>query len=448
MNIKKLLFFWGASLRILQQVSLSTLIAVVSFSELHAEEPQLSSNTQQSVDSDNDGLTDLEEKQLGTERYLADTDGDGISDGKEVGNNVSSPRNTDKDKRINALDSDDDNDGLPTIFETANDTDNDGIPNYLDSDSDNDGISDGEEAGMTSMDSDNDGIDDQFDSDSTGGEDANGDGINDNFHAPDSNGDGTPDYLDKKIKNKKEASPSLEPISELQFLDENNPSVASKNKAKDDQTKSEVGLNNSTEHQENLDTIDPNLDQDHDGIPDVVEIKIGTNPKQRDSDLDGIADALEIGLINDYPQDSDHDGIIDALDDDDDGDGVLTRLEDPNRDGSPLNDDTDSDGVPNYLDANDDGDDKLTKDEEHTFDTDKDGVPDYLDRNDGVSKQQLTKHLKDAEEALRQANLKIDRQVRASVNKNNSKVNIIEESNSSEAISTKTMNWLASQLPK
>ena len=62
--------------------------------------------------------------------YAQDFDGDGISD---------------------ALDLDDDNDGIPDSIETAfkYDTDNDGIPDYLDLDSDNDGCSDALEAGAT-----------------------------------------------------------------------------------------------------------------------------------------------------------------------------------------------------------------------------------------------------------------------------------------------------------
>ena len=34
--------------------------------------------------SDNDGLSDIEEMALGTNPFLADTDGDGVNDGDEV----------------------------------------------------------------------------------------------------------------------------------------------------------------------------------------------------------------------------------------------------------------------------------------------------------------------------------------------------------------------------
>lgn len=334
----------------------------------------LSSNSKNNADFDNDGLTDQQEEQLGTERYLADTDGDGINDGIEVGNDPSRPLNHDNDKRIDALDSDDDNDGLPTIFEQQQDSDKDGVPDYLDTDSDNDGIPDGEEAGMTLLDSDHDGIDDLIDSDNTGNKDKNGDGIDDQFHFPDRNKNGKPDFLDKSIQYVKVKIPSDNILAEL-----------AQNTYISETTNAEI-----------LPTKDAKIkipltqDQDHDGIPDAIEIKIGTNPKNSDSDNDLVSDAIEIGLILEYPQDTDHDGIIDALDDDDDNDGILTRNEDPNRDGSPLNDDIDNDGVPNYQDANDDGDMTITRDEGSTLDTDNDGVLDYLDKNDGVDRSMVT----------------------------------------------------------
>lgn len=63
---------------------------------------------------------------------------------------------------------------------------------------------------------------------------------------------------------------------------------------------------------------------------------------------------------------------------DHDNDGVLSILEDINKDGDVRNDDTDEDLIPNYLDIDDDGDGILTIDE-GDGDTDGDGIPDYLD---------------------------------------------------------------------
>jgi len=72
-----------------------------------------------------------------------------------------------------------------------------------------------------------------------------------------------------------------------------------------------------------------------------------------------------------------------------DSDTVLSMFEDINNDGNFNNDDTDADKIPNYLDKDDDGDGTLTKDEnpdpngdenpEDAIDTNGNGTPDYLD---------------------------------------------------------------------
>lgn len=384
MNIKKIRYTTQYTLGWFFALTLLFTFILLSLNGVNAS-PQSSifyPNSQNVADFDNDGLTDLQERRLGTERYLADTDGDGINDGVEVGGNPMYPFNHDNDKRIDALDTDDDNDGLPTIFEQQQDYDNDGIPDYLDKDSDNDGVSDGEEAGMTLVDFDNDGIDDLIDPDITGGKDSNGDGIDDNYEVLDSNKNGKPDFLDTSIQYSSSGSNgnSKSVASDNILLELANIAATAAAKKAD-------STSTPTQHDFNKVSL---KDQDYDGILDAVEIKIGTNPRQRDSDNDLVADAVEIGLIPDYPQDTDHDGIIDALDKDDDNDTILTRNEDPNRDGTPINDDTDNDGIPNYLDANDDGDIALTKDEGGTLDTDKDGVLDYLDKDDGVDRSLAT----------------------------------------------------------
>lgn len=307
-------------------------------------------------DSDGDGLSDQYEKKIGTEAYLSDTDGDGIDDATEVGENLNSPLDTDGDKRINALDFDDDNDGLPSILESKADTDNDGLVNYLDPDSDNDGLPDGVEAGMFGQDKNHDLIDDAFDAERKGAIDKNGDGIADTIKLPDMNRDGVPDYLDASVRQAKRLVKQKTKKPKKKQLKKMTPKVV----------------------------INQFTDTDNDGLLDTQEKILGTNPLKRDTDGDTVSDAIEIGLDINVPQDSDHDGIIDALDNDDDNDLVLTINEDINKDGSPINDDTDNDGVPNYLDANDDGDDKLTREEGSVKDSDHDGILDYLDKNDGI----------------------------------------------------------------
>ena len=338
-------------------------------------------------DSDGDGLSDQYEAKIGTEIYLADTDGDGIDDGIEVGSNLDKPLDSDGDKRINALDYDDDNDGLPTILENHSkkysDIDGDGLTNHLDSDSDNDGILDGVEAGVLKQDENLDGIDDAFDLDHYGGEDKNGDGISDNFKLPDANNDGIADYLDAKANDAKTTKRVM--VVTKKIKKKINKKILTKKNIVDTklETKKTETVAPTPVPVKRKVVINRYTDTDNDGLLDSQEKILGTNPLKRDSDGDSVSDAIEIGMDINAPQDSDHDGIIDALDNDDDNDGVLTKLEDLNKDGSPINDDTDDDGVPNYLDGNDDGDDILTIVEGGTKDSDNDGILDYLDKNDG-----------------------------------------------------------------
>ncbi|MEQ9618320.1 MAG: pentapeptide repeat-containing protein [Deltaproteobacteria bacterium] len=121
------------------------------------------------VDQDGDGVPDAID---------ADSDNDGIPDGTETATNG-----------ISSLTS--------TRLEIPADPDGDGIPNELDLDSDGDGLTDHFEAGGTD-DANGDGIADNF-------SDADGDGLNDAYDPdqggillplPDTDGDGVPDFLD------------------------------------------------------------------------------------------------------------------------------------------------------------------------------------------------------------------------------------------------------------
>lgn len=104
-------------------------------------ETGLENVSKQVIDSDNDGLTDEEETILSTDPNKKDSDGDGIPDNEEVGSEPSAALDTDQDGKINALDTDDDNDNLPTLLELSIKT------NPLEKDSDGDGIDDETEVG-------------------------------------------------------------------------------------------------------------------------------------------------------------------------------------------------------------------------------------------------------------------------------------------------------------
>ncbi len=107
------------------------------------------------------------------------------------------------------------------------------------------------------------------------------------------------------------------------------------------------------------------LDSDNDGLLDVIESYIGTNPQNPDTDGDGLLDGeemssghLEIGPNETDPRDSDTEGDVlgdglevntyfsDPLDPDTDGDGLLDGEEVYIHGTSPTNPDSDFDGYP------------------------------------------------------------------------------------------------------
>ena len=318
-----------------------------------------------SSDTDGDGMTDSTEiNTTKTDPLKADSDSDGVNDGIEIGPDPLKPIDTDADGKINALDTDDDNDGLLSVSENYNgatptddDTDKDGKPDYLDSDDDGDGKLSVAESNDPNK---NNWPDDALDSD----------------------GDAKPDYLDSNDT---------------------------------DGVKGDLDKDGLTNEQEQLIGSSPtDADSDDDGIPDGQEF--GTAVKARDTDADGKIDILDADDDNDgiptltedmnldgdknpstHPLDTDTDSLPNYLDSDDDGDKKLTAIEDKNLDSdknpatSPT--DTDSDGVPDYLDAVDtdgptgdkDGD-GLTNNLELSLgtnpdlrDSDSDGVPDNLE---------------------------------------------------------------------
>ena len=121
-----------------------------------------------------------------------------------------------------------------------------------------------------------------------------------------------------------------------------------------------------------LSVVDCDTDFDTDTVSSATEdVNIDTNLANDDSDFDGIPNYLDndddgdLVLTNveyvfartnstqsvDAVLDTDNDGIVNYLDNDDDGDGVLTFLEDYDRDGNPSNDDTNDNGLPDYLES-------------------------------------------------------------------------------------------------
>lgn len=277
------------------------------------------------LDSDNDGLSDAVERQLGTSPTNKDSDGDGIDDLSEVGS-ASRPKDSDGDKIIDALDSDDDNDGIPTKQEGRGDNDLDGIPNYLDTifnppnpdaDSDGDGIKNGVEnpeilsgQHIAFLDTDGDFLPNalDLDSDNDGKSDAS-EWANPLGAPPLSDKDMLPDYVD----------------------------------ADDHGSDSFGGDSDRDTLSDSLECISPVpalcADSDADGQPDYMEI---------DSDNDGLSDKLEAGPDSRYPLDSDYDSLADFRDSDSDNDGIADAQECST---PPQCSDSNNNGIPDYRDV-------------------------------------------------------------------------------------------------
>jgi cysteine-rich repeat protein len=365
------------------------------------------------VDTDRDGTIDA----LDT-----DDDGDGVLTRLEVGaGGPYAPLNTDgtaspgvtADMIPNWLDDDDDGDGLPTRSElgaggamSPQNTDgtvpagqgaSDTVPDYLDGDDDGDGIPTGVERTLAGM-------------------------------APDPDGDMIPAWLDRDADGdtvfdviEAGATPSMPANSDMDpardFLD-----TDSDNDCLPDRDAREAGAartnpalpsmnaNNNCPSATPVCTIAtgvcaPDVDTDMDGIPNLTEVRIGSDPMNPDTDGDGVRDGLEVGPGPDFtPRDTDGDRRPDFNDGDDDGDGVNTADElGPGGAMSPRNSNAmvpagqgTSDMIPDYLDPDDDGDDIPTSVERALeamggapdmdmtpayldLDSDGDGIPDAVE---------------------------------------------------------------------
>ena len=243
--------------------------------------------TDDRLESDRDGLPNRVERELGTDPFVADSDGDLLTDGEEDANG-------DGTWQPDRLETD----------PTAADTDGDGLSDGLERrygsdpfvvDTDQDGLADGEEVGLRSTagdclspiteDSDYDGLSD--------GEELGGMRPSEACQ-PDGDGDGIYDAV--------EVSDGTDP----------------------------------------QDPSDLEVDTDGDHLSDTYEGRVGTDPATADTDGDGLPDGEEVFALIDRLE-------TDPLDADTDDDGVLdgneSRLGSARPWSSPLLADTDGDGL-------------------------------------------------------------------------------------------------------
>jgi MYXO-CTERM domain-containing protein len=238
----------------------------VGASTLHANPFNLTVEVEDGLDSDGDGLTDAEERTLGTNPFDADTDDDGILDGEEVVEGA---------------------DGF--------------ITNPLLADTDGDGLTDGQETGITtpwSLDTDLSVF--VPDADGRGGTDP---------AREDSDLDGIPDGEEDANRNGRvdrgETNPGLADSDGDAAMDsvDNCPLTSNPGQVNRDGDARGDACDNCP-----LATNPGQQDTDQDGVGDVCDNCPGVpNPGQLDLDLDGTGDACDDDADNDgRPNNSDN----------------------------------------------------------------------------------------------------------------------------------------------
>lgn len=245
-------------------------------------------------DADEDSIMDFHEGNEtddadsdGTPNYLdKDSDGDGVKDKTEAGDNnpLTLPIDSDGDGIQDFLDVDSDNNGLGDADERGDDsapidTDGDGVQDFRDTDNDGDGILDEVEVGDASAprDSDGDRTPDYMDTDS------DADGVADIWEAgtttwqtepKDSDGDGIADYMDSDSDD--------DGIPDSAETD--NPDGSTEPRDTDEDGKYDC----------------EDTDADGDGLGDWDEANVyGTAVYDSDSDGDGNSDGAEVAVGTD-----------------------------------------------------------------------------------------------------------------------------------------------------
>ena len=332
-----------------------------------------------SVDADGDGIGDVGERTLGTDRDDADSDDDGIADGAEP----AFDRDVDGDGLIGARDPDSDDDGItdgtelgvtepgaetdPGRGNFAVDADPSTATDPLDPDSDGGGVSDGAEdpngdgaVGSGELDPgdpgddappsdrDVDGLTDAREAyvgSSPDDGDSDDDGLIDGAEpnpGVDLDGDRLPSVLDPDSDNDRltdgletgigfavpdtdlgagRYTPDADPTTTTfgQVADSDRGGVIDGAEDLDKDGRLSPGETNPGDRRDDLDLADG----DGDGISDGEEMAIGSDPDDVDSDDDGVIDGAEVhpGL------DMDGDMLIGVRDPDSDGDALLDGTE-------------------------------------------------------------------------------------------------------------------------
>ena len=317
------------------------------------------------LDTDNDGLTDHREffGPEGTDFLNADTDGDGVQDGTELGltepelpgaTDTSFIADADADSTTVPTDDDSDDDGL---LDGSEDTNSDGAvstgetdPNTIDSDGDR--LSDGLESGLES------GLDAPEGNDTDESvfvADGDPETTTNPVLADTDEGGARDDAEDTDLDG------IYEP--ELGECDPNNPDDDGNCLDSDND-----GLTDAFEDDQGTDPFDD--DTDDDGLTDDVETSGDTSPTNPDTDSDGIQDGTESGLTEPQGEDTDEGFVPDS---------------DPTTTTDPTNEDSDNDGLTDgEEDADVNGDVGEGETDPNDEDTDDGGVGDGVEVDRGT----------------------------------------------------------------
>jgi transglutaminase-like putative cysteine protease len=317
-------------------------------------------------DTDDDGLTDEDEIELGTDLNNPDSDKDGLLDGKEVHGFKTDPLRPDTD-----------DDGLLDGEETV--SGNDGyITEPTNNDTDGDGLNDSYESLIlhtdpTKKDTDNDNLNDNIEIDDS-------DGLKTSPTSWDSDGDGLPDgwqdlnqnsikdlgeYEDRNLNGKLESGswnggagpgetdPTVQDTDGGGALDSDEVTAKTPHNPLDASDDDDI------------------IDTDRDGLTDLEEDDVyGTDKNRSDTDNDGIGDFEEVfagkdGYITDpLRPDTDNDTIFDGEEVIAGFDGYIT---------SPITNDTDNDTLTDQDEI------YFYKTDPTKKDTDGDGTPDNME---------------------------------------------------------------------
>ena len=199
---------------------------------------------------------------------------------------------------------DSDGDGLSDVDETAAGTD------PFDKDSDDDGVLDGDEPGWNE-DSDGDGLINALDPDS------DNDGLLDGTELGLGCANPATDVSKKHCRADADPSTTTDPLK----WDTDGGGASDGSEDPNLDGKLDTGETDPTDgHGADDSSV---VDTDKDGLGDLLEKTLGSNPNDADSDDDGTPDGKEPNPS----LDDDHDGLIDVLDPDSDGDGLKDGTE-------------------------------------------------------------------------------------------------------------------------